>query len=461
MYNHTNPIFITHTQKEKTIVHAPGCNMLANVKEHFSKINITYILLLALILRIAWLFYAHPVPVSDFGEYKQLASDLITYHQFGFPSPTAYRLPGYPIFLAIFMQVSSSNIWLGFVNVLLSVILVYFIFILANQLAAKPKVALSAGFIAAVYPIYIFFSPILASEHLFTVLLYAGLILLLSEFHGKKLYIMRGIAGFFFGAAMITRGEAIYYLPIIALLGVFPNRASAEDRVKNSLSTRVLSLLLLFFVWLISITPWYIRNQAVIGPGSGLGTSGGIMFYYGHHDESQEWKDLLKVENLGSGEIYRSSNAFQKGLNYLFQAPVGEQIRDKFIETLRLYAPNGYPVIWSVTLPPTNDGTPRENYLLLKDVFILLTIAGYLIVGTLALLSLFFYKQYPLRLWITSLGFALLNMIGYAILFAATSRYRFTIEGFLCILAAISIYQFEGIFKQLKESRETKFKLTS
>lgn len=422
------------------------------MRRHISKLNIIHIILIALLLRVAWLFYAKPIPVSDFGEYRLLASNLITYHQFGYPTQTAYRLPGYPIFLAIFLLINSSNIWLGFINVLLSLLIVYFIFILGTQLTRNLNIGICASFLAAIYPIFIFFSPILASEHLFTVILYGGLILLLSDASGKKRYIARFIAGILFGAAMITRGEAIYYIPIIALLGILPNEKKAEDEEKKGISHRIISLFLLFVAWGVIIIPWYIRNQIIIGPGSGLGTSGGIMFYYGHHNENQEWEDLLSIENLGSGEINRSANAFQKGLSYIYQTPIYLQLRDKIIEALRLYAPNGYPVFWSVALPRVDDGTPQEKYLPGKEFFNLLTISGYLIVGTLAFLSLFFFKYYPLKFWITILGFAVMNLLGYAVLFAATSRYRYTIEGFLCILAASVIWRFYRFLIRRKAS---------
>ncbi|MFZ2095392.1 MAG: hypothetical protein WAV05_02025 [Anaerolineales bacterium] len=412
------------------------------VIRRISKLNLIHILILALLLRVAWLIYAQPIPISDFGEYRLLASNLIMYHQFGYPIPTAYRLPGYPIFLALFLLVNNSNLWLGFINVLLSLLIVYFVYILASILTENIKIGLIASFLAAIYPIYIFFSPILASEHLFTVLLYGGLILILSPVDGRKIYITRFFAGGLLGAAMITRGEVIYYIPIIALLAILPSKKKSGEEVKTRNSHRIISLFLLMIAWGIIILPWYIRNQKVIGPGSGIGTSGGIMFYYGHHNENQVWEDLLADENLGNGEATRSANAFQKGLSYIYQTPISIQLRDKVIEALRLYAPNDYPVFWSVALPRADDGTRQEKPLPGIEIFSMLAISGYLILGTLAFLALFFIKNYPPRFWITILGFALMNLLGYAVLFAATSRYRYTIEGFLCILAGSILWQF-------------------
>ena len=425
-------------------------DILQSARKTISRINLITIILLALVLRVVWLLYTQPIPVSDFEEYRQLAFNLLSYHQFGYPAPTAYRLPGYPIFLALFSSISRSNLWLGFINVLLSTLIVYLVYLLAIRLTSNQSIGLGASFIAAVYPILVFFSPILASEHLFTVFVYSGLLLLLSEANRKKRYLTLTLAGVLFGIATLTRGEAIYYVPVIAILGFLPYVKEIGPEVSRSFTTRIASLLLLFLAWGVMLVPWYLRNQVVIGRGAGLSTSGGIMFYYGHHDETRAWQGLLSVENLGSGEVERSATAFQKGLNYIFTTPFLVQAQDKIIESLRLYAPNAYPVFWSAALPGATDGKFQQKNLPGKAIFNFLAIAGYLVVGAMALLSLLFIKSYPTRLWITILGFAFLNLVGYAILFAATSRYRYTIEGFLCILAACFIHQIYRLVAQRK-----------
>jgi 4-amino-4-deoxy-L-arabinose transferase-like glycosyltransferase len=413
----------------------------------FYKLKIVHIIFLGLVLRVSWLWISKPIPVSDFAEYQRLAINLLRYHQFGYPTPTAYRLPGYPIFLAFFSLISNSDIWLSLINIFLSLLIVYFIYILAKRLASNEFIGICAAFIASIYPLTVFFSPILASEHLFTVLLYGGLILLLSTRAEKSLYLDRLFAGLLFGLATITRGEAFYYIPVIILISILPIENWNQQTGKSRIIKRMISLSILFASWIAVTLPWYIRNQIVLGPGSGLGTSGGIMFYYGYHDEAQAWQDLLSADNLGSNEIERSANAFKKGLDYVSHQPIGPQIIDKVIESLHLYAPNAYPVFWSLAIPAADGSVERPLPGL--QIYNLLAISGYLIVGTLAFTSLFFIRQYPVRLWITTLGFAIMNWVGYAILFAATSRYRYSIEGFLCILASAAIWKYNVYFKQI------------
>lgn len=419
-------------------------DILPHIKKQFNRVNILHIILLSLFLRITWLWISEPVPVSDFAEYKQLAINLIAHHQFGYPIPTAYRLPGYPIFLALFSLISQSDIWLGIINILLSTVIVYFVYLLAIRLTLNKSIGMLAGFIAGIYPIFIFFSPVLASEHLFTVLFYGGLLLLLTTGADKKQYTIRLLAGILFGFATLTRGEAIYYLPVILLLALLPDMNQARAHGVKITNSKILSSLILFIAWGAVILPWYIRNQIVIGEGSGLGTSGGIMFYYGHHDERLDWPKLLSADNIGTGEITRSANAFRKGLDYVLHTPFSSQLVDKVIESLRLYAPNAYPVFWSAAIPIGN-GRFSEKPLAGLPVYSLLAITGYLFVGSLALSSLFFLRQFTAKLWIVVLGVALLNLFGYAILFAATSRYRYTIEGLLCILAACATWNLAGL----------------
>ena len=236
------------------------------------------ILGLGFLLRLGWLMYARPVPVSDFAGYYSLAENLLDHGFFGFSEPSAYRLPGYPFFLAMMMLISRGVLWLSFTNVLLSTALIALIYAITWRLIPNQKVALIAAGIAAIYPIFVFFAPILASEHLFSLLFFSGLLVLLSP---RLPGVLRAVlAGLAFGLAMLVRGEVIYYLPILALAIFF---------LFQRWSQRLSILVIMGACWLLVVFPWYLRNQAVIGPGSGMSTSGGLMFYYGHHDIRQ-WR---------------------------------------------------------------------------------------------------------------------------------------------------------------------------
>lgn len=91
--------------------------------------------------------------------------------------PTAYYPPGYPLFLAPFYWVARilpGDISLFgtavVLNVLLSILLIWLVFLLGRRLAG-PKVGLAAAVTTAIWPNLIFYSGIVLTETLFLVVL--------------------------------------------------------------------------------------------------------------------------------------------------------------------------------------------------------------------------------------------------------------------------------------------------
>ncbi len=95
------------------------------------------ILLLGFAAWVLWWAYAEPVPVSDYETYRLLAEGLLQHRQLGIPNPSANRLPGYPVFLALMMLISNSAAWLSFINVIFSTLLIYLVYKLALHLTSE------------------------------------------------------------------------------------------------------------------------------------------------------------------------------------------------------------------------------------------------------------------------------------------------------------------------------------
>jgi hypothetical protein len=390
-------------------------------------------LLSSLALRLAWMLYADPIPVSDFAGYRTLAETLIDFQQFGYPAPSAYRLPGYPAFLAALMLVNRSLTWLQLGNVLLSTALIPITYIFANKITTNRQIATLAAALVGFNPTYIFFAPILASEHLFTFLLCGCYILVMSRWIPSPW--SEVLAGAAFGALALTRGEGLFYLPVILFAGYAFRPTKAHP---------ILRLAAFCTAGFIVIFPWYLRNQAVIGPGTGLSTSGGLMFYYGHHDTAQDWAELQDEHFAGLPEGERSQKGYRLGLEYMSQAGLAKNLGDVAISTLKLYAPHGYPVLWSIYTPRTSPDVPfPERSLAGKNLFIFIVIAGYAILALLAAWSLVYFKRYPWQMWSLLLGSIAANWLCYGALFAGTSRYRYPIEVMLCTLASIALWELQ------------------
>jgi hypothetical protein len=385
--------------------------------------------------------YATPVPVSDFEEYRQLADGLVRYHQYGYPQSTAYRLPGYSFFMATFVAINRSVTWLSLVNIFLSTALTYLVFSVAWHITGNSRVALVSGWISALNPTFVFFAPILASEHLFTLLVFGGLLTLLSPRLTPPWRSV--ISGLLLGLAVLTRGEALFYFPVMILASVLYH----PDHRKRYSQPIIIAFIGFFIVF-----PWFLRNRSTFGPGAGLSTSGGVMFYYAHHDRRLDWQTLLKTTLDGLDEVDRSRRGYQLGIEYLRSAGFPTIVIDTLISTLRLYVPNGYPVLWSLYLPrPSPDSPYPLKPLVGSTFFIWLTMMGYLFIAVLALLSPLFVKKYPAKMWVIPLGVVTMNWACYALIFTSTSRYRYTAEAMFCILAGITLVETRGWTKRIKQ----------
>jgi len=84
--------------------------------------------------------------------------------------------PGQPFFLACAMWFSQDTLWLGAVSVALSTLTVLVIYGLARRLL-DPTAASIAALLCATCPTFVIAAPLLASEHLSTLLLLLSLLL--------------------------------------------------------------------------------------------------------------------------------------------------------------------------------------------------------------------------------------------------------------------------------------------
>jgi len=411
---------------------------------------ILLIIILGFVFRILWMIYSRPSPVSDFEGYRRLAEGLLRYHQFGVPKPTAYRLPVYPMFLAFTMLFSESVLWLSFVNVILSTLLIYVGYELVRRLTLDLETSLFASLLIAVNPTFVFFSPVLASEHLFSLLLFFAFVVIYGcETNLNFSDVIRRciFSGFIFGTAVLTRGEGIFYLPIYAVVNFLRVRLNNKKRA-------VFPLLVSLLACAVVISSWYIRNYRTIGPGSGLSTTSGLNFYYAHNDEGYGWHSLQETPFEGLSEVEQQKLGYRLGFEYLFSAGSKRIIKDIFSSTLHLYgASSDYTVFWCTRLQPKQ--TAENNHLSSKhgkwagknvsypsrklsgiNLFSKMT-KFYYVLALGALLSIIFLRKYSLSVWVFLYGIVLMNWIGYAVIFWGIARFRYSCEVIFCILTSI------------------------
>lgn len=270
----------------------------------------------AFIVRLAWLLYAQPVPISDFQQYLDAARNLVEHGQYGYPEPTAYRLPFYPVVLAGLSLISSSVGWLSLCSVVLSASMCVLVYASSRRVEVPRGTGYVAAGICAVYPQFVFFSPVLASEHLLVVLLLVAFLLGTSV--GIPRFLRFSLSGLVVGAAVLTRGDAALYGMIVLASSFLASREGDETRAWSVQAGQVAAF---GAAMLIAVSPWIIRNHIVMGPGTGLGGNSGQVFWYGHNPQGYGFVPLGETPMAGLGERETQERAWELALDYIRENP--------------------------------------------------------------------------------------------------------------------------------------------
>lgn len=383
-----------------------------------------------LLARVGWWAYARPVPVSDFEYYRRLGLELLVHHQLGYPRPSAVRVPGYPALLAALMLVSRSTDWLALANVALSALLILVVYRLARVLTGDERVARLAALVSALSPELVFLSPVLASEHLYVLLLFGSLLLLAPAMTTAAPSRARVIlAGLCFGAATLTRPDGLFYLPVAAVL-------ARSHAARWTLRYRpVLPFLLCV---LIVVAPWYVRNLVSVGPGAGLSVQGGLTFYYGHNERGAGYHPLQGTPLDGLGDVERQRKGYEVGWKYISDSRPSQLWGDLMRATAVLFWGTGAGSLdWSTraygSTPDNSTAKPLRARPVLEEV----ERFGYRSLLVVALLAVVFARRYP-RLWV-AYGVVVMTWVCYAGVYLAMTRYRYAAEIAMCILAAVTV----------------------
>jgi 4-amino-4-deoxy-L-arabinose transferase-like glycosyltransferase len=391
-------------------------------------ITILALFIIGLILRLAWTIYARPMPVMDFEHYRILAEALLEHHQFGYPQATAYRVPLYPAFLAIMMIISKNTLWLSLCNAFLSSLLVPLVYMFALRLTDGNKaVSTCSGLLCALNPSFIFYSPVLASEHLFSLLMISGILLLYRN--NNRLFYRIIMAGLVLGLAILARGEGIFYIPVFLMI------VHMKARGKHlSIAWQILLLLACSLI----VLPWYLRNLNSFGPGIGLSTSAGINFYFAHNSEFYGWHEPQETKLKGLTEFQANKAGFGFGIKYIRSNP-GKAAVKVLKGTIILYAPSNHALIYNALRQKGWINIVERIPLAGEKLFSFLTTVFYIYILVLASLATLFYKKIHPHSRAVLLAIIFMNWFCYALVFFSHPRYRYIPEIMLCILAAFVI----------------------
>lgn len=234
--------------------------------------------LLGYVARVAYLSIGAGLDAPlqyDEVSYQLLAESLLAGRGFGFDGvPTAFRPPGYPVFLAaIYGTTGSSPGLVRLLQAALGPVLIALTFLVSMRAFRSPRAAVLAALIVAVHPVLIYLSARLLSETLMLVLAMAAVSMMMQRPRGFRPWEL-GLFSLLLGALVLVR-PALLLLALFACLWFV---AALPDKRRGVQHAGIVLLVLFMFVG-----AWTVRNHLRFGEFIPLATEGGVTFWGGNH----------------------------------------------------------------------------------------------------------------------------------------------------------------------------------
>ncbi|MBF0315540.1 MAG: glycosyltransferase family 39 protein [Oligoflexia bacterium] len=228
----------------------------------YLRINIGVVLLLSFILRVVWMLSFDTYPTMDSHQYYSEGLKIAAGGYWMNPANTPYWPIGYKAFLGALTWCFGEHLWLAkIVNILLQLLSCYLLYLItllmfpsSKSSETTVKLAKFALCLYAFYPNSIFYSGAVWTEPLFTMLLLLSFWMLMrvpaANKHHFKSYLFAGV---FFALASLVRPIA----PVFPLV-FFALKLLLERKIKIVVVAK--QLLLLYAAFLLTLSPWAIRN---------------------------------------------------------------------------------------------------------------------------------------------------------------------------------------------------------
>ena len=318
------------------------------------------IILLALVLRLAWSFYADTDPrnvwrydmtLYDY-EASQLANGAGYVDYWGLPS--AHWPPGYPMALApLYFLFDDNPVAARMLNAVLGSATVALLYLLGSRLFDR-RVGLTAALLLALFPNQVFFSSLTLTEILFTTLLVLILLLTVYLMLGQRAPPLWqvGLTGALIGYASLVRGEGL--LLVAFILPALLIRWRSWRRVLTYAAVLLVGMAII-------IAPWTVRNVVRMKSPILLSTSGTEALWVGHHagangrisqfDVGVRYATLPNPER----EVKINDVALDEALAFIRHHPV-EDLKLIPSKLFALYKDDGSSMHWiqltEFTIPP-------------------------------------------------------------------------------------------------------------
>lgn len=285
------------------------------------KLYLPVIILIGFLARIYFLLYYTDIKNLDFYEYGAIAENMhkgngyslfyynndkleISSNEKIIPYKSAFMPPGYTCTIYLFYFINDieiRNYSILFLQILLSLITIFVLFLLTNEVFNYTS-ALITALITAILPEFVYTSCLPGTTIFFHLGIGVILLLLFRLEHASDVNMLLILIGITLGILIFFRSEVVLLLFLILIYYL------AKKRFKH--------IIIILFVSFIIVVPWGTRNSLVFKEFVPLSTSFGLNFYRGHNPYGVGvWADQEIVNNLLK---YKDDPNFELRMNELY-----------------------------------------------------------------------------------------------------------------------------------------------
>lgn len=402
------------------------------------KKTLIYVFLVAFLLRTIFIFSFHnydDIKRLKIGgeEMIQIATNIVKGYGFSGKflfdkdtKPTAVMAPLYPYFLALFIKFFGMKGYLivELIQAIFSSFICIIIYLTGLKIFNNERTALIASILSVFYLPLIYYCTVIWSA-IFFVFLITLYILNLLKYHSDQNQYNIFVLGLILGITLLTDPVIILFIPL-SLLWFLLN-------LKTGFKTSLKNIILILGLSLIIVMPWTVRNYMVFNKFIFIKSTIGFNFWVGNNPYAT---GVLRLVNKDNTEYQISEQDF----NYL--SSIDESTRDRFFissaitfirenpkEFIRLSLKKFSSFWWEIENKNTgfNDNTKIKTMKLTYGIPFILALFG-------MILSYNQIKSCSLILF-----FLVSLSLTYSITMVAVYRFRFPVEPYLLLFAAVTI----------------------
>ena len=249
----------------------------------------------------------------DETKYYKLATNIVSLHQYSFDGKhlTAFRPPGYPLFLSFFIFLGADIVCLRILNFIALGLCIYLLYRIIEKQSSRFAGIISALLIIC-YPVLFYTAGTLYPQTIASFLFLLIIFLLTSNTNSNRIFFL---AGLLFGCLILTVPTFIFPLFIFAMWFLFFKELT---KAKKFLITIITSVLL--------ISIWSVRHYVVFGSFIFVASMSGTTLLLGNSENTTAAacgapgsisKYITEARQLNLNEVEESAYYKSKAIEFI------------------------------------------------------------------------------------------------------------------------------------------------